>query len=1175
MSTDALARTLSGATGEAAAAGLRIGGVPEGHDARVVGDLARQASPGAIIHVCLDDARLSRFSEHLAFFAPDVSLIRFPAWDCLPYDRVSPNPAVVADRTRALTALAGWSSDGGPLVVGTTVNAVLQRTVPVDVFADGARQFSRGETFDIEALQGYLAQHGFSRVQTVREPGEFAVRGGIVDLFAPGTEEPYRIDLFGDEIEDIRVFDALSQRTTGHVQTLVLAPMSEVTLDAPSIARFRTGYRELFGAVTGNDPLYAAVSEGRRTAGMEHWLPLFYGRMTTLFDHFPIDVRLVVDPQARPAVQARLAQIHEFYEARQSLTGAAARGQAAPYKPLPPDRLYLTSEEWGKFEKNHNLVELSSHAVSDVGGSGLDAGGRPGRDFAEARTNPDVDLYQEVASHTLELAGRTGRALIAAYSAGARDRLSGLLSDHGDLVLTPVDTWQDAQDCRGSAIPAAVLPLESGFVSGDLAVITEQDILGDRLTRPRKRRRPENFLSEVSSLHLGDLVVHVDHGIGRYEGIETLTVSGAPHDCLRLVYADGDKLFVPAENIEVLSRFGGDEATAALDKLGGAGWQNRKARVKKRLKDMADDLLRVAAEREVRRTEPVQLDSGLLDSFTARFPYAETDDQMRSIDEVLADLQVGRPMDRLICGDVGFGKTEVALRAAFAVASGGGQVAVVVPTTLLARQHYRTAVDRFRGFPVRVAQLSRMVGQKEAKAVRQGLADGSIDVVVGTHALLAASVSFANLSLVVVDEEQHFGVKQKERLKQLRENIHVLTMTATPIPRTLQLALTGVRELSLIATPPVDRLAVRTFVLPFDPVVVREALMREHFRGGQTYYVCPRIEHLDEVAEQLRELAPEVKVVTAHGRMPPSQLEDVMTAFYDGQFDVLLCTSIVESGLDVPAANTIVLHRADMFGLAQLYQLRGRIGRSKLRGYAYLTYPPNQVLGATAQQRLQVLETLDTLGAGFSLASHDLDIRGAGNLLGEEQSGHIREVGVELYQQLLEEAVTLARAGRGVGGDSAETQRVAESWTPAINVGVPVLIPETYVADLQVRLDVYRRLSRLSDAGEIDGYAAELIDRFGPLPDEVKNLMSMIQLKHLCRRASVDRVDAGPKGAVVAFRGNAFPRPDKLVVFISQNQRTMRLRPDHRLVYTRSWETADKRVAGVGKLLTSLAKLAA
>jgi transcription-repair coupling factor (superfamily II helicase) len=1146
---------------------LLVAGAPEGHDARVLADLAKRRGAGGVLHIALDDHHLARLAEAVGFFAPEVEIIAFPAWDCLPYDRVSPNGEIVSRRIDALTRLLDSKPIGSRLVL-TTVNAVLQKVPPRAAFAHAAFTASIGDRVDLDKLQRYLAHNGYTRAQTVREPGEFAIRGGIIDLFPPGTDEPLRLDLFGDELEGVRAFDAMSQRTTEKRDGIALKPVSEVFLDDPSIARFRSGYRELFGVVLDEDPLYEAVSAGRKHGGMEHWLPLFHAGLETLFDYLPEAV-VTLDPQADESCDARLAQIADFYHARKTLQSVEKKANTPVYKPVPPDMMFLDRAGWDARLAACAVAQLSPFALAE-GQAGVDAGGRRGRDFADARAQPDVNVFDVVRTHIDAIQAADRRVVIAGYSQGARDRLLTVLREHGIDRVQVAENWDAARRLDRRITALIVLGLETGFAAPDLAVITEQDILGDRLARPtRKRRRAANFISELTSLSEGDLVVHVDHGIGRYDGLETLEVTGAPHDCLRLIYEGGDKLYLPVENIDLLSRYGSEETGAQLDKLGGSGWQARKSRVKKRLKDMAEALLRIAAERELRRAEPVDTPDGIYAEFAARFPYPETEDQFRAIEEVIEDLQSGRPMDRLVCGDVGFGKTEVALRAAFLAVMAGLQVAVVVPTTLLARQHFRTFEQRFSGLPVRIGQLSRLVTAKDTKLTKEGLAAGTVDIVIGTHALLSKTIQFKNLGMVIVDEEQHFGVKQKERLKELRANIHVLTLTATPIPRTLQMALAGVRELSLIATPPVDRLAVRTFVLPYDPVVIREAILREHYRGGQTYYVCPRLEDLPKVQEGLKELVPEVKVVAAHGQMAASQLEEVMTAFDEGKFNVLLATNIVESGLDIPNANTMIIHRADLFGLAQLYQLRGRIGRSKVRGYAYLTYAPRKVLSATAQQRLHVIETLDSLGAGFQLASHDMDIRGAGNLLGEEQSGHIKEVGVELYQHMLEEAVATARSGIGAAGDQEE------KWTPTINLGTPVLIPENYVADLNVRLGLYRRISELIDRKEIDGFAAELIDRFGPLPREVENLLDVMTIKQLCRISGVERVDAGPKGAVLAFHNNNFDRPDRLVQFIAKQNGTVKLRPDHKLVCTRAWDDTAQRVKGVNRLMQDLAKLAA
>ncbi|GIL38495.1 transcription-repair coupling factor [Roseiterribacter gracilis] len=1144
---------------------LTLAGAPDGYDARLLVELAKQR-PGGWVHVATDDGRMARLAAGVAFFAPELEVIEFPAWDCLPYDRVSPNPDIIAGRVDALTRLLREPT--APRLVLTTVNAVLQRVPPRARLRQSAFHTKLGDKVDLELLLNYLTENGYARTETVREPGEFAVRGGIVDLFPPSTDAPVRLDMFGDEVEKIRLFDAMTQRTESELKELTLQPAAELFLDPESISRFRTGYRERFGTTVTEDPLYEAVSAGRKHGGMEHWLPLFHAQMETLFDYVgPAPVSL--DAQAQESGAARWQQIDEFYQARKELQLVDAKSSGSGYKPLPPDLLYLTSQDWGDALGVRAAVQLAPFGAADTQVDTFDAGARRGRDFGDARALGSG--FDAVTDYLKFHAAEGRRGLIAAYSAGSLHRLLSLLGDLGLEKLEPIQDFAHAQALGKNRVGVTVLPVESGFVGPDVVLLTEQDILGERLSRPaKKRRRSDKFVIELASLAPGDFVVHQEHGIGRYDGLEEIAVGGAPHDCVRIIYDGNDKLFVPVENIDVLTRYGSEETVVTLDKLGGAGWQARKAKVQKRLKDMAEALLKIAAVRTLKSTEPLSPPEGLYDEFASRFPYDETEDQLRAIENVVDDLGSGRPMDRLVCGDVGFGKTEVALRAAFVASMAGLQVAVVVPTTLLARQHYQNFTRRFAGLPVRVEQLSRLVTGKEAKAVKEGLADGSVDIVVGTHALLAKTIKFKQLGLLIVDEEQHFGVKQKENLKELADNVHVLTLTATPIPRTLQMALTGVRELSLIATPPVDRLAVRTFVLPYDPMVIREALKREHFRGGQSFYVCPRLEDLPRVELRLKELVPDLKVVTAHGQMSATELEERIGAFYDGKFDILLATNIVESGLDIPSANTLIIHRADIFGLAQLYQLRGRIGRSKLRGYAYLTWNPGKLLTKAAEQRLKVIETLDSLGAGFSLASYDLDIRGAGNLLGEEQSGHIKEVGIELYQQMLEEAVAAAKSGA-----YTDATELATRWTPQISVGLPVMIPEKYVPDLNVRLSLYRRIAELADRAELDAFAAELVDRFGPMPQEAENLLDTVAIKQLCRQAGIERLDAGPRGAVVTFRDNQFARVDQLMGWVMKQAGTVKIRPDQKLVYTRSgWEDPIKRMKGVTKLGQDLAMLA-
>ena len=1141
---------------------ITLFGAPDGYDAATIGNFIGRRW----LHVCRDDGRMARFAAALAFFHPELEARTFPAWDCLPYDRVSPNGEIVSRRIDTLTRLATAAQDSAALIVLTTVNALVQRVPPRSLFHGRVLTLRAGGRIGIDRLQSFFRNNGYTRTDTVREPGEFAIRGGIVDLYPAGAAEPIRLDFFGDTLESVRSFDALNQRSTGTLDEVVLRPVSEVLLDDDAVRRFRSRYREQFGATGTDDPLYESVSAGRRYVGMEHWLPLYYERLETLFDYLP-GAGISLDYQAEEVRSHRLEAIADSYAARHNISPAARAG-APIYRPIRPDQLYLDPSEWRAALRGRPVVQLSPFAADRSEGEAFDAGGRPAHNFAAERADPNVVLFEAVRDY-LEAERKSGRkTAVAAFSPGSADRLLTVLRERGVSDLRRIADGRELEKLPGSAVGLAVLPVEQGFATDALVLLGEQDILGDRLARTARRRRSlDQFIAEATALTPGDLVVHADHGIGRYEALETIDVAGAPHDCVRVLYAGDDKLFIPVENIEVLSRFGSEDAGVQLDRLGGVAWQSRKARAKQRIRDIAGELIRVAAERQLRPGDVLQPPEGIYEEFAARFPYPETEDQLNAIADTLTDMASGKPMDRLICGDVGFGKTEVALRAAFIAAMAGSQVAMVVPTTLLSRQHFRSFTERFAGLPLRIGQLSRLVPAKVARDVKKEITEGRIDIVVGTHALLAKDVRFAHLGLLIIDEEQHFGVAQKEKLKQLKADVHVLTLTATPIPRTLQLALSGVREMSIIATPPVDRLAVRTFVMPYDPVTIREAIMRERDRGGQIFYVVPRIADLDEVREGLRETVPEIKYAVVHGRMAPSELENVMTAFDERAFDLLLSTNIIESGLDIPSANTMIVHRSDMFGLAQLYQLRGRIGRSKIRGYAYLTLPERKKLAPTALRRLEVMQTLDTLGAGFQLASHDLDIRGAGNLLGDEQSGHIREVGIELYQHLLEEAVAAARTE---GGD----QVAAEEWSPQITIGTPVLIPEDYVPDLGVRLGLYRRIAGLLDRREIDGFAAELIDRFGPLPPEVENLLEIIAIKRSCREAGIEKLEAGPKGAVISLRDNRFANPAGLVDLIQRNAGTLRIRPDQKIVYLRNWEDAKARLTGVAKLAQALAKIA-
>ncbi|NNC37636.1 MAG: transcription-repair coupling factor [Acidimicrobiales bacterium] len=1132
---------------------ISVGELPDGADALVFAQGLRLRG-GVGVFVASDDSRAAAFKNALKFFGSDIDILEFPSWDCLPYDRISPSRTIAARRAGTLYQLSQLKS-AKPTALITTINAITQRVPPRDVLVNAGMHLKKSGSYVREDIEQYFTMNGYTRASTVIEPGDFAIRGGLIDVFPPGFDAPMRLDFFGDELETLRSFDVETQMSTSHHDELVLSPVSEVFLNAETMAQFRKSYIAAFGGGLSADPVYAAVSQGIRYQGLEHWLPLLYPAMETLVNFVPQSALWAFDDQCQQARAEREDLIADYYQARAEL---GVDSKESSYRALPPDQTYVLGDEYATLIEDLDRRQHSPFTVPE-GARALNLGGTPARNFGKERQTEGVNVFDIATQHLKDVAKTGQRLLVASWTAGSSERMGGVFADHG-LVIGELDKAGDFASVQPGQIKRVILPIENGFTFGDLSILSEQDILGDRLVRRGRRTKGKNFIAEASVLQEGDLVIHIDHGLGRYIGLKSLDVQNAPHDCLEIEYAGASTLYLPVENIELLSRYGAGGENPVLDRLGGTAWQSRKAKAKNRLKDMAAELIKVAAARALKTSEKVDIPEGAFAEFSARFPYAETQDQLNAIEDVVTDLSSGRPMDRLVCGDVGFGKTEVALRAAFLMAMSGKQVAVVAPTTILCRQHFATFAERFKGLPVKIRQLSRLVPSGKAKTTREEIANGQCDIVIGTHALLAKSISFSDLGLLIVDEEQRFGVQHKERLKALRANVHVLTLTATPIPRTLQMALSGIRDLSLIATPPVDRLAVRTYITPYDTVILREALLREKYRGGQSFFVVPRIADLRRCEEFLKKHVPEVSYVMAHGRMAPAALEDVMTAFYDRQYDVLLSTSIIESGIDIPSANTMIIYRSDRFGLAQLYQMRGRVGRSKTRAYAYLTTPDDAAMTPGALRRMKILQSLDTLGAGFSLASHDLDMRGGGNPLGEEQSGHIKDLGVELYQHMLEEAVAELRQDETV---------LNRSWSPQVNVGVPILIPDDYVADLNVRLSLYRRMSELTNDDEGNAFAAELIDRFGVLPQEVKNLLQVLSIKRLAKTAFIEKIDAGPKGAVYTFRHQDVKDP-ALILGAINNHPNWRLRPDQTVLVLGRLDDPTARLNQVHSTLKAL-----
>ena len=1145
--------------------GKTFSSVSKGYDAFLVNGFA-QSSSRDIIYITTDGVELANMASLLEYINPKLKVLRFPAWDTVPYDRVSPNPSIVASRIECLSELALNSNAKFPRVIVTSVGAVLQKLPLKKIFLNSSREVSVGCRLNFNDFVHYVVVNGYTKVAQVYEQGEYAVRGDIIDIFPVGTDEPLRIDLFDDEIERIRKFDVMTQRTTSELKSYTFKVMSEVVLDANTIKTFRSKYREAFGADFSGDEIYEAVSNNMKYIGIENWLPFFYDEaLPTLFDYLPT-ADVIVSDKVEEAAKSKADSIADYYQARLEALKIKSASDIEPYRPVLPELLYMTDSQLAKILKEKQAITITSLNIPSSDNV-IDTQIIPVRNFSSAKNIAASKVYSELKDYLNE--NKKLKRIIACYSNGSRERISSLMIEHEISDICLADTWDEALIKAKNKTVLTIMPLEHGFKGDGYCLISEQDILGEKQNRRKQKKfTSKDFIADISSLNIGELVVHIEHGIGRFMGLENITAGGAPHDCLKIVYANDAKLFVPVENIDVLSRYGVEDENIELDTLGGSAWQAKKAKVKAKIRDIAEKLIKIAAERHLKKSDCFIPPQGMFDDFCSRFPYNETDDQLNAIADVLGDIGATIPMDRLVCGDVGFGKTEVAMRAAFAVASSGAQVALIVPTTLLARQHYQNFKSRLEGFPVRVKMLSRLVTPKEAKETKQGLKDGAVEIVIGTHALLSEKIEFCNLGLLIIDEEQHFGVAHKEKLKQIKSDVHVLTLTATPIPRTLQLSLTGVKQLSIIATPPVDRLAARSFVMPFDKVMIKEAVYREKYRGGQTFFVCPRVSDIHEVEKELTALLPDIKILVAHGQMPVKQLEEVMTSFADGQGDILLSTTIIESGIDMPNVNTMIVYRSDMFGLAQLYQLKGRIGRGKKRGYAYFTIPPKRKLKPIAERRLNILQALDTLGAGFSLASHDMDIRGAGNILGEEQSGHIKEVGISLYQHMLEEEIMRLKSS-----SLAQSDEKIKDWAPQITTGIPIMIPENYVKDLGIRLGLYKRIGDIKDKDSLADIKEELIDRFGQLPKEVENLLTTVEIKALCLKSGIDRVDAGTKGLLIGFRNNVFANPEKLMDLIISSFGTIKVRPDQRLFIEKDLSSYDIRVATIKQYVNKIAEL--
>ena len=1115
---------------------------------------AAEAHDGLVLIIAESPQAVQQLEPALRFFLDaQLPLLSLPDWETLPYDVFSPHQDIVSERIASLYRLP--RTRRGVLIVPAAT--MLQRLAPTSYLEGNSLLLSVGDALDLERMSSRLNEAGYRRVPEVMEHGEFAVRGSIIDLFPMGSTMPYRIDLFDDEVDTIRTFDPETQRSLEKVERIEMLPAREFPVDEAGITRFRRNYRAQFEGDPQRSLIYREVSAGNVPSGIEYYLPLFFEETATLFDYLPADTLAVRYGRTDLGAAEVWKQIEDRYEQRR-------HDIERPL--LPPDRLFLRADE-----VNQNLKRFAQAWClpedHDLSASARDV-------HYAARPLPDLSLdpRAEVPTARLEryLSDYNGRVLLLAETAGRREALFERLGKR-DLQPQLVASWRDFLEGDAPfALTAA--PLEHGveLTEPALAVIAEPQLFGERASQRRRARATERdaeaIIRDLNDLRLGAPVVHEEHGVGRYHGLQTLEIDKVPTEFLTLEYAGGAKLYVPVASLHLISRYtGADGDHAPLHKLGTDQWSKARQRAAEKARDAAAELLDIYARRAASERAPYRLSDADYEAFAADFPFEETPDQAAAIDAVLADLRASKPMDRVVCGDVGFGKTEVAMRAAFVGVQGNRQVAVMVPTTLLAQQHFQNFRDRFANWPVRIELLSRFRTGKEQDAVLHDLAEGKIDIVIGTHKLLQDNVRFKDLGLVIIDEEHRFGVRQKERLKALRAEVDVLTMTATPIPRTLNMSLSGLRDLSVIATPPARRLAVKTFVNQWNDALIQEACQRELKRGGQVYFLHNDVASIERTARQLEELVPEARVRVAHGQMRERELERVMLDFYHQRFNILVCTTIIESGIDVPSANTIIINRADRLGLAQLHQLRGRVGRSHHRAYAYLIAPPEKVMTADAKKRLEAIASLEDLGVGFALANHDLEIRGAGELLGEDQSGQMQEVGFTLYAELLERAVKALREGK----EPALAQPLHQG--AEVDLRLPALLPEDYLPDVHARLVLYKRIASARDVEALRELQVEMIDRFGLLPPQAKNLFQITELKLRAEELGISKIEAGPGGGVLVFSEQPQLDPAAIVRLIQEQPKIYRLDGQQKLRFKRELGEAQARVAAVEQLLDTLA----
>ena len=1125
-----------------------------------IGDTLLNNPSMNIVYVIKNEDKLIKISQLFSDIYPNINYIKIPAWDCLPYDTASPSARVTGERINSFIRLG---SDVKPIqLILITINALLQKNVPFKDFPKSVWQIKEYSKIILFDFTKNIINSGYRRSGTVMDIGEFAIRGGIVDIFTPNYSFPLRIDLFGDEVESIKFFDPLTQISIKPINDVKILPISEILLNEENINLFKINYRNLFGINSLQDELVQLISQGERPIGLEHWATLFHKKLETLFEILDERYSFILDSSFDEYSKMRFDDISDYYKSRDITYQEAKinKNIANCYKPVPVDSIYLNEKLLKKHLINRAVLSISPFKNLNVKNN---INGVNVPNFWLNRHINSADILKELINYIQKRIDTDYKIIIACRSEGSRKILAEQLNKYDLYNIDFGSSWSKKVLINNKIVSLFISNLEHGFQLEKIIVISETDIFGKIYSRKNKRKKLEIAMQEAEAFITGDYLVHIEYGVGRYNGLKAVEINNVKHDCLELSYFSEDKLLVPVQNINLLSKFGGKNTEARLDKLGSKTWINKKKKVKEKIKDVAETLVRTASSRKLGKAVKLFCNNDDYQNFVSKFQYYETEDQLETIKQVLKDINSEQPMDRLICGDVGFGKTEVAMRAAYIAAKSNSQVAVIAPTTILARQHYETFKNRFKGEGISIYHLSRLTNEKDKRNIIKDLKEGTIDIVIGTHALLSDKIAFKNLCLFVVDEEQRFGVAQKERLKNITHNAHILTLTATPIPRTLHMALSGIRDLSIIASAPDDRLPVRSFVVPFNDFNVKEGIQREIHRGGQVYCIVPRIKDIKEFYNKIKDLVDKVSISIVHSKLSGKVIEDTMMKFYEGKSNILIATSIVENGLDIPNANTIFIYKADMFGLGQLYQLKGRVGRSDKRAYAYYLLNNNKQISANAEKRLYAIQSLEGLGAGFSLAAHDLDIRGAGNLLGDEQSGQIKEVGINLYQQLLNEAVS----------DIKNKKHIINEFVPQINLQAPALIPENYLLDISLRLQLYRRLGNIKDYNEFESFAIELIDRFGPIPKELNYLIRVMKIKINCINAGIQRIDSGINGATFEFISEGYIDPEKFITWLHNYKRDLKVRPDQKIGLLYKWESIDERLDIIEDLTSEIVKL--